>query len=501
MINLAGWIRALIAIVGGLITLLAFAPFGVFPFAVIGPGILFYLWLEATPGQAFRDGWFFAFGLFGAGVSWLQISIDQFGNVGSFLATVLTALFIAFISIYYGLAGWMGQRLSTRLSRDVQLLVIYPCVWLLFEWLRGWLFTGFPWLALGYSQSDSLLKGFAPVLGVYGISYVLLLSATLLLTAIFTRSHRRRLTALTTVVLLWAYGFILDGKTWTYQFGDPLRVSLIQGNIDQEKKWEPDQLAPTLKLYTDLTLDNVESDLVIWPETAVPAFLQQVDEEVLQPLGEVLASEGSQLLVGVPIWDQEKKEYYNAMVSRGGKPGSYRKRHLVPLGEYTPLKSMLQPLIDWLEIPMSQFSAGSYTQPPMMLAGHSVGISICYEDAFGEEVITSLPSAKFLINASNDSWFGDSLAPPQHLQIARMRALETGRYLLRATNTGISALIDNKGRVIASATPFKVETLNGNIQPMVGMTPYAVVGNYAVVVFVLLSLLLAMGWKLRYSNR
>ncbi len=496
---MVGWKRRLIAIAGGLLTLLAFAPIGLFPFAVIGPAILFYLWLDATPGQAFRDGWLFALGLFGAGVSWLQISIDQFGNVGSLLAAVITAVFVMVISVYYGLAGWVAQRLSIGQGRGVKLLLIYPSIWLLSEWLRGWLLTGFPWLALGYSQSDSPLKGFAPLLGVYGVSLTLLLSAALLLFAQLV-DGRRRLAALCAVILLWASGLVLDWQDWTSPVGEPVRVSLIQGNINQELKWQRDQLVPTLELYTELTMANVDSDLIIWPETAIPAFLYRVDEEVLTPLTEVLNSNGSQLLVGIPLWDKDKKHYYNAMVSRGGAAGSYRKRHLVPLGEYTPLKQLIQPLIDWMQIPMSQFSAGAQEQPLMILAGHPVGISICYEDAFGEEVITALPQAKFLINASNDSWFGDSLAPPQHLQIARMRSLETGRYLLRATNTGISALIAPKGELIGSAPPFSVATLRGEIQPMAGMTPYAIVGNYAVVILALLLLVLAVGWRFRRGN-
>ncbi len=479
--------RGSIAIAAGLLTLLAFAPFGLFLFALIGPGILFYLWLDTTPRQAFRDGWLFALGLFGAGVSWLQISIDQFGNVGSLVALLITALFISVVAIYYGAAGWLVQRLSLGRSRGVKLLLVYPSIWLLLEWLRGWLLTGFPWLALGYSQSDTPLKGFAPVLGVYGVSFMLLLSAALLLFALLT-DGRRRLVAISAASLLWISGWVLDRQEWTYPVGEPLQVSLIQGNIDQEKKWQRDQLDPTIKLYSELTLASLESDLVIWPETAIPAFLYRMDEEVLAPLAAALAEHGGELLVGVPLWDSERRFYFNAMVSRGGVAGSYRKRHLVPLGEYTPLKILLQPLIDWMEIPMSQFSAGAAEQSPIILAGHPVGISICYEDAFGEEVITALPEAKFLINASNDSWFGDSLAPPQHLQIARMRSLETGRYLLRATNTGISALIGPKGELIGTAPPFQVAILNGEIQPLMGMTPYAVVGNWAVVLLALLLL-------------
>jgi apolipoprotein N-acyltransferase len=362
--------------------------------------------------------------------------------------------------------------------------------------LRGWLFTGFPWLALGYSQSDSPLKGFAPILGVYGVSLALLLSAALMLFALLA-SGRQRLAALCAVIMIWASGFGLDRHNWTAPVGEPLLVSLIQANIDQELKWQRDQLVPTIELYTELTMSIQDSDLIIWPETAIPAFLYRVDEEVLTPLGAVLNKNGGELLVGLPVWDKERKRYFNAMVSRGGIEGSYHKRHLVPLGEYTPLKHLLQPFIDWMEIPMSQFTAGAQEQPLMILAGHPVGISICYEDAFGEEVITALPQAKFLINASNDSWFGDSLAPPQHLQIARMRSLETGRYLLRATNTGISALIAPKGELNSTAPPFEVATLTGYIQPMAGMTPYATVGNYAVVILALLLLLLAAGCRFR----
>jgi apolipoprotein N-acyltransferase len=301
-------------------------------------------------------------------------------------------------------------------------------------------------------------------------------------------------------VLLWFAGWGLSGLKWTEPVGEQLRVVLIQGNIPQERKWKLEQLRPTLDLYIDHTLANWDRDLIIWPETAMPAFRHQLEEDVIRPLSEVAREQRSQLLVGIPVWERGQRRSFNAMLALGINEGAYYKRHLVPFGEFMPMKWLLEPLVEVLQIPMSDFAAGDDEKKPLLtLAGYAAGISICYEDAFGEEVIEALPEAAFLVNASNDAWFGDSLAPPQHLQIARMRSLETGRYMLRSTNTGISAIIRPDGELQGYSPAFRMHVLKGQIQPLTGMTPYARVGNWAVV---LLSLLLlgggfALGWKKR----
>ena len=282
---------------------------------------------------------------------------------------------------------------------------------------------------------------------------------------------------------------------WTSPSGAPLKASLVQGNIPQELKWKPEQRNLTLNLYRDLTRAHWSSDLIVWPETAVPAFGSRIEREFLAPLAQEARANDSAVLLGIPVHTPKDGRYYNAMLSLGAGRDSYFKRHLVPFGEFLPLKPWLQPLFDWMTIPMSDFSAGVQAKPLVTLDGYQAGISICYEDAFGEEVIEALPEAAFLVNASNDAWFGDSLAPHQHLEIARMRAVETGRFLLRSTNTGISAVIDPKGRITGRSAAFVEDVLTREILPLQGMTPYAHIGNYGVVVLALLSILAAMLWR------
>jgi apolipoprotein N-acyltransferase len=498
MPSLPDWTRSLIPFGAGAATVLAFAPFHLFPLALLGPAVLFYLWLESNPKRAFVDGWLFGLGLLGFGVFWMHISIDQFGNIGTALAIALTLLFVAAMALYYGLAGWLGQRLGQRLNRGARLLLIVA-LWVLIEWLRGWFLSGFPWLALGYSQIDTPLKGFAPLLGVYGVSLAVAAGAALLLLLFLAREGSRRMAAVSALALFWFAGWGLNTVQWTKPVGERLSVVLIQGNIPQERKWKIEQLRPTLDLYIDHTLANWGSDLIIWPETAMPAFRHQLEADVIQPLSEVARGQQSQLLIGIPVWDRERRRSYNAMLALGVNEGVYYKRHLVPFGEFMPMRWLLEPLVDLLQIPMSDFAAGSDDKPLLTLAGYAAGVSICYEDAFGEEAIQALPEAAFLVNASNDAWFGDSLAPPQHLQIARMRALETGRFLLRSTNTGISAIIGPEGELLDFSPAFEEHVLKGQIQPMSGMTPYARVGNWAVVLLTLL--MLSAGLLLRGEEK
>ncbi len=470
--------RLLTAFGAGAATVLAFAPFSLYPLALLGPLLLLWLWRDASPRFGFQSGWAYGIGLLGFGVFWLHISIDQFGNMGTLAAIAITLLFVLMIALYYGLLGWLTVWFWR--SRGSWLFGVIPSLWVLGEWLRGWIFTGFPWLLLGYSQIDSPLGGYAPLFGVYGVSWLVVLSVVLLL-RLLSPAITGRFWLAGALVMLWGGGLWLNQVAWTEPAGPALRVSLIQGNIAQEEKWKRGSLQPTLELYTGLTRQHWQSDLIIWPETAVPAFAHQVDEPFLQPLAAEARSNGSALLIGIPEWDTASGAYYNSMISLGHERGSYAKRHLVPFGEFMPLKAWLRPLIDWLQIPMSDFTPGDSPQPLLRVAGYAAGISICYEDAFGEEVAEALPQAAFLVNASNDAWFGDSLAPRQHLEIARMRALETGRYLLRATNTGISALIDPKGKVFALSPAFQLDVLSGEIIPMQGITPYVRLGNWAVV--------------------
>jgi apolipoprotein N-acyltransferase len=492
------WSPEALAIAAGALTVLAFSPFALSPLALIGPALLFWLWADRSPGRAFRLGWLYGIGLMGSGVFWVRISIAQFGGVEPWLAVTIAGGFALAMALYYGLVGWLGARLAGG-RRPWAMLLVFPGLWVVGEWLRGWVLTGFPWLALGYSQIDAPLGGLAPWLGVYGVSLGVVLSAGLL-AWMATPACGRRYAATAGLALLWGAGALMGRVDWTQPAGPPFRASLLQGNVEQRLKWRAEELRPTLELYVALTSEARESRLVVWPETAVPALAHLVDDALLKPLEDEARKDGRDLLIGVPIEEGDGR-YYNAMLALGASGrDAYYKRHLVPFGEFLPLKPVLEPLLDFLKIPMSDFSAGSRKEPPVLvLGGYLAGISICYEDAFAEEVAEALPAAAFLVNASNDAWFGDSLAPWQHLEIARMRARETQRYLLRATNTGVSAIITPTGEIATRTKLFEKAVLTAEVTPLTGATPYVRLGNAAPVG--LASLLAAMGAFLARRRR
>lgn len=465
----------------GILTTFSFAPFDIWPLAILGPALLFWLWMK-NQGAGFRLGLLYGLGLMGSGITWLYVSIAQFGNVGWFLPILVTAVFVIIIALFYALLGWLGDRF--KVPDRLKLLGIFPALWVLVEWLRGWFLTGFPWLELGYSQIDTPLAGYGPMMGGLGISFSVVLSAGLIL--LMFNPGRVRWYAGSGLLALWLVGWGLLQIQWSRQSADPISVALIQGNIPQEKKWELDQLAPSLTLYARRTKENFGAELIVWPETAVSAFQHQVDEVFLQPLEAELKKQGSVLVFGVVRLGEDGTRYYNSMIAMGKQRDHYSKRHLVPFTEYLPLKSLLWELVDFLTIPMSDFTAGGKAKPLMQVGDHQVGMSICYEDAFGSEMAQALPEAAYLINASNDAWFGDSLAPHQHLQIARMRALETSRYLLRSTNTGISAIVGPNGALIARSPLLEEAVLKGQILPMSGATPFARFGNLPILALLIL---------------
>lgn len=462
-----GVTRLVAGFVLGALLVLAFAPFGFGALAVVDLAVFFsLLWHAGNSRMAAWLGYSFGLGLLGFGVFWLRISINQFGGIAPPLGLVFTLLFILIMALFFALMAWIAFRLGNTRGERFFMLVAAPLVWLAVELLRAYLFTGFPWLSVGYSQTDLPLEGVAPLFGVFGVGLLVALSAGLL-------ALWRHRWAIPVLVVLWGAGYALSWVQWTHSLAEEIPVALVQGNIRQLDKWRPSMFNPTLELYQRLTDKAPGARVVIWPETAIPAFTDKVEQSVLRPLDEKMREQGRDLLTGI-VSRQPDGRYYNAMLSVGvSGRHAYYKRHLVPFGEYLPLAPLLEPVLDFLDIPMSDFSPGNGEPSPLKLAGYRAGVDICYEDAFGNEVAAALPRAVFLVNASNDAWFGDSLAPHQHLQIARMRALETGRYLLRATNTGISAIIAPDGTIRQQLPQFERTLLQGTIQPMQGMTPYA----------------------------
>jgi apolipoprotein N-acyltransferase len=498
MAHLPDWRRLLLLLLAGGSVPLAFAPFGLYPLAVLAPLPLFAFWLKAPPRQAMVAGFVFGLGQFGAGVSWVYVAIHDFGHSAAPVAALLTLLLVALLAVIPALVGYLAARFAPRgASTAVLVLLWLPALWALGEWVRGWYLTGFPWLSLGYSQIDSPLAGYAPLLGVFGVSWLVALSAGALLWLWQARLPALRW-VLPLLLAIWGGGALLGAQSWSEPLGEPLRVTLIQGNLPQSTKWDPAAIRTRLERYAELTqLHFDDSDLVIWPENAVTVFYHDIKEAFFDGLAEDARASGTDLILGVPLLDDDGERYYTTLMSLGSSHAFYRKRHLVPFGEFLPLEGVLRGLINFFDLPMSSFSPGPKGQPLLQAAGHKVAATVCYEDAFGEEMIDFLPEASLLVNGSNNAWYGDSLAPHQHLQISRMRALETGRPMLRATTNGISALIDEKGEIRMRSAQFRTEMLSGSVQPMQGATPYVRWGNWTVVMLLLgiVAVVRWGGWK------
>ncbi|MDQ2694091.1 MAG: apolipoprotein N-acyltransferase [Pseudomonadota bacterium] len=475
-----------LALILGALLPLAFAPFGFWLLAVVLPAGLLWLWEGITPRRAAWRGWLFGLGLHGVGVSWIYISLHRYGHAPAAFAALTTLLLILYLALYPAAVGWLLGRFFPR-PGPVRYLLAAPALWTLLEWVRSWLLSGFPWLSPGYSQIDSPLRGLAPLLGVFGVGWALLLSAGLLL--ILMRGRQWRWGAL--LALLWAGGWGLDQIPWTRPAGAPLRVALVQGNIDQNQKFQSGQVQRTLGLYLELSDGVPRPDLIIWPETAVPVYYDNAVDGFFAPLAQRARQAGVDYLIGVPAGSRDSGVFHNAVVSVGSAHGFYHKRRLVPFGEYLPLRWLLMFFRDFVDIPLGDFTAGGVDQPLLQAAGQPLGMSICFEAVFGSEIRRSLPAARLLVNVSNDAWFGDSLAPHQHLEINRMRALEAGRWLARATNTGITALIDQRGRIVVRGGQFVATVVEGNLQPRRGATPYVRFGDAPVVALAGLGLGLA----------
>jgi apolipoprotein N-acyltransferase len=483
-----------LALLAGLLLPLAFAPFDAPFVAVVSLALLFTAWVDATPGQAFRRGYWFGFGEFGFGAHWLYYSLHGYGGASSGEAVGLIALFTLILSLYMGLAGWATTRFFPP-HRALRVVVLFPAAWVLAEWLRGWSFSNFPWLQVGYSQIDTPLAGLAPIFGVFGVSWAVAVLAGLLLVAPFW-AGRRRLLAVAAVLGLVLAGLGLGHIPWTRPAGEPFKATLIQGNTPQNLKWQPEYQIKTFETYAELTRQHWESRLIVWPETAVPAFFQQIRVPLLAPLDAEAQAHGTDILLGIPYYVAAGDQYFNSIVALGRTPGVYLKRHLVPFGEYLPFRPILGWVLDILEIPLSDFAAGTDQQQPLQAAGYPMAGSVCYEDVFGHESRLNLPAAAFLVNVTNDAWFGDSIAPHQHIQMARMRALETGRWLLRASNSGVTAFVDPQGRITARLPLFRQDTLTQSIVPMQGATPYVLWGDWPVILGAA-GLLAGMYWRQR----
>jgi apolipoprotein N-acyltransferase len=486
----------LLSALAGALLPLAFAPYGQFWLAPLCYAALFYAWSDAAPRRALGIGFVFGGASFGVGTYWTYIAVRVFGEAPVALAGGLTLGLTLVLASFIALGGYIAARWF-RTSGAFAYLATLPALFMLTEWLRGWAFTGFGWLAAGYSQTDSWLIGYAPLAGIHAMSLAVLVSAGALLT-LWKGSTRERGIAAAMLVVVWGAGLLARGQEFTQPNERTLEVALAQGAIQQDLKWRPEQLPPTLALYDELTRQSAGADLVIWPEAAIPTLYEYVTE-YLNGLRQAAAARGSTVLLGIlrldPA-DPDSQTFQNILVALTEEPQVYVKRHLVPFGEYFPVPDFIRNWMRLMSLPYTDGVPGAANQAPLTVAGESLAITICYEDVFGAEQLHYLPDATLLVNVSNDGWFGDSIAPHQHLQIARVRAAEAGRYLLRATNTGVTAVIDSQGRITKSIPQFRAGVLRETVRGYTGATPYARVGN-VLAVGVGLTALVAAAWFAR----
>jgi len=480
-------VRLALALASGAALATAFAPLSLWPFAVLSPALLMWLWQDASPREAARLGFWFTFATFVCGTYWLYFSVHILGHAPIWLAFFLMLGLAAIMGLYHAGLGYFVARWLPA-TGPVRWLIALPAAWMLLEWWRGWFLSGFSWLSLGYSQTDTWLAGFAPIAGVYGLTLVLLVSAGCLV-AFALGDLRARLVALATLVVPWAIGAALYQHAWTHPAGRPVTVAVVQGAIPEDEKWLENNRETTLSIYQSLTERVLGAQIIVWPEAAIPDLANNVVPFLTSLAGEARAH-GSSLVLGVLRADGAENDLrvYNSVLALGGTVAWYDKRHLVPFGEFFPVPQFVRSWMRLMSLPYSDFTRGAAKQPPLPAGGLKLGTTICYEDAYGASMLPVLRDADALVNVTNDAWFGHSTARGQHFQIARLRAIEQGRYMVRAANDGISGVIGPNGEVIARAPEFVQYALVSKIVPMKGLPPYAYVGNYLVVILAALAL-------------
>ena len=488
----------ILAPVAGALVTLSLAPFNLWPLGILSCAIFAYLLCTCSPGQALWRGWLYGLGMFGSGVSWVYVSIHVYGYASVPLAIMLTLLFCAGLALLQALFAWCYVFLVRPLPGGM--LMGFPVLWVLFEWLRGWLFTGFPWLYLGYAHVGTWIAGWAPIMGVFALSFICALTGTCLFLGWRSREPIAWATYGVIIVTLWGGGAVLKPTVWVARASEkPLSVAMVQPNVPQENKWNSAWYQPIVEQLSEATLPQMGRDIVIWPEAAVPRQLQRA-QPFLAPLAEHASNSGTTLITGIPYREPGSDHYYNSIVAMGHGSGTYHKQRLVPFGEYVPMEKWLRGLITFFDLPMSSFSPGPSAQQPLRVGGYRVAPFICYEIVYADLVAKAARDTDLIITISNDSWFGNSIGPLQHMQIAQIRALENGRYILRATNNGISAIIDHQGRIVKRSDQFVATTLVGEVNVMLGNTPFGSFGITPIItgsgITLLLMILMYVGfWR------
>ena len=484
----------LIAWLAGAVFIFALAPYGFWPVALVSPAILYALLMPDMSGKrAFLIGQAYGTGLWCVGAFWLYTSIHVYGDTPVWLALIMIALMGLGMGLFHGFLALIFNRVVGKQPLS------FAALWVLQEWMKTWLFTGFPWLFVGYAFTEQYwLSSLAPIAGVFAVSFVAVLLAASLVELLRRRGGYMipSLALLGISCALW-----LINPQWTKPKGTPdLSVSLIQGNIPQDLKWLTEYQIETLKIYATLTSTEWDSDMVLWPESSIPMF-QTEAVGFISEMVKMAKETDTTWVTGIPYKDETAFDeahdkyppFYNSVIALGADAeGLYKKQRLVPFGEYIPFEGLLDNLPNLAgSQDILSYSRGSENQSPLHVRGHNLGAAVCYEVAYPDTTRKNAINTDFLLTISNDAWFGSSAGPLQHLQMVQMRALENGRWFMRATNTGVTAIIDHKGHIVKRAPQFERTVLRGNVQARVGNTPYMQAGNYPILIIIALLLLLS----------
>lgn len=444
-----------------------------------------------------KHSFIFGFGWFASGISWVHVSIAEFGGMPLIASLFLMLLLCLYLALFPTLTGYLSAKIAIFTTKNHHTsskltLWLFPCIWLLTEYLRGVVLTGFPWLSLGYGQISGPLAPLAPVIGEIGITFCLLMLCVAFSQLLLKSQIKQAATALVSIGLITLFSY---QQTWVSPTGKTIKTALIQGNIEQSIKWQPEQQWPTMLKYLDLTRLNYDAQLIIWPESAIPAIeTMSTTQEFLDMANQSASLNNATIITGILNYNFESKEYFNSLIVLGkkqqadkngdyfyGNTNRYDKNHLLPIGEFVPFSDWLRPIAPLFNLPQSSFSRGSYVQNNLRASDLNILPLICFEIAFPEQLAANFfDDSDVLLTVSNDAWFGNSHGPHQHMEIARMRALEFGRPLLRSTNTGVTAVTDHFGNITAQVPQFEQAVLTADIQLVSGQTPYSQYGRYPI---------------------
>jgi apolipoprotein N-acyltransferase len=477
----------LVAFGTGALLTCSFAPLQWWPLAIVCPAVLMYLWEGVAAREAAWRGFWFTFGTFLFGVYWIYSGLHDKGGVPAWIAIGLVFALSFIMGLYQALVGYSITRWLPAKGL-LRAIVGVPAAWVFIEWWRGWFLSGFSWLSLGYTQTDTWLASLAPVIGVYGLSALLLMSAGALV-AMVRGSTRDRIVAAAVLVVPWIIALPLGRMEWTQPSGPSVRVAIAQGAIPQDEKWLLSNRDATLDIYRKMAESAFGTPLIVFPESSLPDVADQF-ADYLRQLYRDASRQDSSLVLGVLRRD-EHENYYNSVLSLGQKVQWYDKDHLVPFAEFFPVPGFVRSWLKVMSLPYSDFTRGGANQPPLVAGGLKLAATICYEDGYGSSQLAVLNEANALVNVTNDAWFGKGSARYQHFQIARMRAIESQRFMLRAANDGISAVIGPHGEVVAEAPEFQRFVLRSEVTPRAGLPPYARMGNWLVILLASAGVLIA----------